>query len=69
MTYNTTDIDAGLAAMEAAAPGQAEKGCCFACAMVEVSRLAYPDLLIVGDHEIPQVGGVGDQVIPHPAIT
>jgi hypothetical protein len=23
----------------------------------------------VGDHEIPQVGGVGDQVIPHPAIT
>jgi hypothetical protein len=23
----------------------------------------------VGDHEIPQVGGFGDQVIPHPAIT
>jgi len=23
----------------------------------------------VGDHEIPQVGGVCDQVIPHPAIT
>jgi hypothetical protein len=23
----------------------------------------------VGDHEIPQVGGVGDRVIPHPAIT
>ena len=23
----------------------------------------------VGDHEIPQVGGVGDHVIPHPAIT
>ena len=23
----------------------------------------------VGDHEIPQVGGVGDQVIPHPAVT
>jgi hypothetical protein len=23
----------------------------------------------VGDHEIPQVGGVRDQVIPHPAIT
>jgi hypothetical protein len=25
--------------------------------------------LIVGDHEIPQVGGVRDHVIPHPAIT
>jgi hypothetical protein len=25
--------------------------------------------LVVGDHEIPQVGGFGDQVIPHPAIT
>jgi len=25
--------------------------------------------LDVGDHEIPQVGGVGDHVIPHPAIT
>jgi hypothetical protein len=23
----------------------------------------------VGDHEIPQAGGVGDHVIPHPAIT
>jgi hypothetical protein len=23
----------------------------------------------VGDHETPQVGGVGDQVIPHPAVT
>jgi transposase len=23
----------------------------------------------VGDHEIPQVGGVGDHVIPHPAVT
>jgi hypothetical protein len=23
----------------------------------------------VGDHEIPQVGGVRDHVIPHPAIT
>ena len=26
-------------------------------------------VIIVGDHEIPQVGGVGDHVIPHPAIT
>jgi Insertion element 4 transposase N-terminal len=26
-------------------------------------------LLAVDDHEIPQVGGVRDQVIPHPAIT
>ena len=25
--------------------------------------------LPVGDHEIPQVGGVRDHVIPHPAIT
>ena len=25
--------------------------------------------LRVGDHEIPQLGGVGDHVIPHPAIT
>jgi putative transposase len=24
---------------------------------------------IVGDHEIPQLGGVRDQVIPHPTIT
>ncbi len=23
----------------------------------------------VGDHEIPQVGGFGDHVIPHPAVT
>jgi hypothetical protein len=31
-----------------------------------------PDLGLaprVGDHEIPQVGGVCDHVIPHPAIT
>jgi enamine deaminase RidA (YjgF/YER057c/UK114 family) len=46
MTYNPTDIDAGLTAMEAAAPGQAEKRCCFARAMVEVSRLVHPELLI-----------------------
>jgi enamine deaminase RidA (YjgF/YER057c/UK114 family) len=46
MTYYTTDMDAGLAAMEAAAPSQAEKGCRYACAMVEVARLAYPELLI-----------------------
>ena len=46
MTYYTTDMDAGLAALEAAAPGQAEKGCRYVCAMVEVARLAYPELLI-----------------------
>jgi 2-iminobutanoate/2-iminopropanoate deaminase len=46
MTYYTTDMDAGLAAMEAVAPRQAEKGCRYACTMVEVARLAYPELLI-----------------------
>jgi hypothetical protein len=30
---------------------------------------AYARGLAVGDHEIPQVGGVRDHVIPHPAIT
>jgi hypothetical protein len=40
------------------------------------AKTGYPGMnlqiaatLDVGDHEIPQVGGVRDHVIPHPAIT
>jgi hypothetical protein len=36
---------------------------------VNAVSITSPAAADVGDHEIPQVGGVGDQVIPHPAIT
>ncbi len=34
-----------------------------------MSDLPRKNCWTVGDHEIPQVGGVRDHVIPHPAIT
>jgi len=37
--------------------------------MSRLREAAENYLMIVDDHEIPQVGGIRDHVIPHPAIT
>lgn len=46
LNYYTTDVDAFLAAAQAAGQRLAESGCRAASTLLGVSRLAFPELLI-----------------------